>query len=487
MSWLSLIVSVAAFCTQPSDDSDFVFPDTPAGKGARAFFEAHNIGTEEAFEKFDERRSEASRKQAPFEKLLPQLLAIRGQIGDLIPHSVTENKPHHVAILVRFSKVDQWGRFDLRCEADSPHGVGSFTVVPAAPPEVAEKSYSADQGLQKLIEEAREDGNFPALAIAVASSKGVVDEAAVGVRSHGTDEKVTVKDRFHVGSVTKSMTATMIAHLVESDRLAWDVKLGKAFPELAADNPYRGVELRQVLRHLAGVPSHTNFDAAGMKALHDLPGKPREKRNAWVLQVLEEPAINDPGSAMSYSNAGYSVAAAVAERAVGESWESLLRKTVFEPLDLDSAGFGWPREQHEDSPRGHYGTTPDENGGDYFLGPCLAPAGDVHVSIGDLARYGRAHLLGLRGSDGVLRAKTVKELHRAASNSDGYACGWLLKKTDDGHTVHWHNGSAGTFYSLLAIDPQRDLVVAVAMNTANGLSEGIAWKLAKAVFEAKDG
>lgn len=58
----------------------------------------------------------------------------------------------------------------------------------------------------------------------------------------------------------------------------------------------------------------------------------------------------EPGTRHVYSNAGYAVAAAMAERVTGRSWESLMKKYVFGPLKLRSARFGWPARQGAPAP-----------------------------------------------------------------------------------------------------------------------------------------
>jgi Beta-lactamase class C and other penicillin binding proteins len=72
-----------------------------------------------------------------------------------------------------------------------------------------------------------------------------------GFRKNGGTEKVTVDDKFHLGSVTKSMTATVAAMLVEQGKISWTTTIGEAFPELKSEiHPdYLGVTLEQLLSH----------------------------------------------------------------------------------------------------------------------------------------------------------------------------------------------------------------------------------------------
>ncbi len=79
---------------------------------------------------------------------------------------------------------------------------------------------------------------------------------AVGLRRAGSDVAATTGDKFHIGSCTKSRTATLAAMLVEEGKLTWQTKLADVLPELAGSmHPdYRAVTLEQLLAHRAGVP-----------------------------------------------------------------------------------------------------------------------------------------------------------------------------------------------------------------------------------------
>lgn len=166
----------------------------------------------------------------------------------------------------------------------------------------------------------------------------------------------------------------------------------------------------------------------------------------------------------SYSNAGYVVAEYMAERVAKQSWEEFMLGLVFKPINLRSAGFGWPAAKgRPNQPFGHFGALPDmsvkEIGEDatgdldYF-----GPAGNIHCSVEDFARYVASHLQGLRGRDGVLSTEAVRRLHTPPEGND-YASGWWVRQTDGGERLHEQTGSGGTFYAWIALYPESDLGV----------------------------
>ena len=93
----------------------------------------------------------------------------------------------------------------------------------------------------------------------------------------------------------------------------------------------------------------------------------------------------------------------------------------------------------------------------------LAGAGlGLYMSLSDLAKYGEAHLNGLRGHNGFLRAETVGRLHNGlpeVPNGRSYACGWSTDPVPGLQPFDGHNGSNGTMRSQIALFPAANLVV----------------------------
>ncbi len=108
----------------------------------------------------------------------------------------------------------------------------------------------------QLLEVIRKKHDLPALAVVVVKDGRICDRAAVGVRKWGETTPVTTNDVFHIGSCTKSMTATLTAMLIEDGKLRWDTTIADVFPELKGkmDKQYETVTVEQLLTHRGGVP-----------------------------------------------------------------------------------------------------------------------------------------------------------------------------------------------------------------------------------------
>lgn len=325
--------------------------------------------------------------------------------------------------------------------------------------------------IASFIDLARRVHGLPAVGFAVFNSETMLDSMVVGLREAAGTENVTKKDLFHIGSCTKAMTATAIASLVQDGVISWDTTIGEVFGEdQRIHAKFHPVTLRQLMKHRGGVDPMTQGTQDWLRRMKAYQGTPMEQRRAFVSDILWTEPINEPGSTMVYSNAGYSVAAALAEAKSGESWESLLETRVFAPLGMTEFGFGWPGTPGVvDQPRGHVliqGRTlktiqPDD---EYILTSSLAPAGDVSCSIDSFARFAQAHLRAITGEPPILDKQMFETLHTAEGT---YAMGWIVGTQDD-RTIYAHEGSAGTFFCSVLLDPDADLGIVVCVNTGGG-------------------
>jgi D-alanyl-D-alanine carboxypeptidase len=342
------------------------------------------------------------------------------------------------------------------------------------PGAVAQSAVTLD--LARVVAEVRARQGVPALAAATIENGRINAVACEGVRRSGDATPVTPDDRWHIGSCTKGMTAALAALLVQERRLRWDTTVGEAFgPRAAAlDESCRGITLEQLLTHRAGVLPFTapSEDPGLWRLLTADRGTPTEQRLELVSHVLARPPRTAPGAQWAYSNAGYLIAAAMLERVTGIAWEDLMQQRVFGPLGLTSAGFGPPASAQvpPSGPWGHralplLGLTLNVTPGpDADNPPAFNPAGRVHLTIGDFARYAAACLAAARGDHTWLNADATRHLFEPASDN-GYAMGWMrhpLKGLP--RPLLLHDGSNGTFYSLIVLDIANNRALVVATN-----------------------
>jgi CubicO group peptidase (beta-lactamase class C family) len=275
----------------------------------------------------------------------------------------------------------------------------------------------------------------------------------------------------------------MIARLIESGQMQWTTTIGEIFPEASIHEDWKPVTLRQLLTDTAGAPR--SFPEEVLLQRPPLgPACTQARREAVLNVIAEEPAYS-PGEKFAYSNVGYAIAAAMAEKATGAAWEDLVKREVFEPLELAEAGFGPPKSADDtlEQPRGHRALlgrkfAADDDADNTLI---MGPAGAVHMSLQNLCTFAREHMLGELGEGKLLSAETYRLLH--ATERDAYACGWLKREpsAELPYTAYWHNGTNTMWYALLAFIPEKNMVVAVASNDGDFVqAEAAAWEIVKA-------
>lgn len=355
---------------------------------------------------------------------------------------------------------------------------------------------AGDGLLPEIIERVRRAGDLPALAAVSMTSTGMVELVATGVRAEGFPERVTTNDQWHLGSITKPMTATVAARLVEKGRIQWNTTIARAVPELAATmrEEYRKVTLEELLRHESGLPRDVpmesqNSEAArrflqkGMAAwfLQDYDAKlsPTANRSKCAATVLAQPPVGPQGKS-DYSNAGVMIAGLMLEKTTGKSFEELFKQELLIPLGMSATGFGPPGTSGQrNRPWGHWQKQESSrvawialDPGDRFADnpPSLDPAGRAHATLQDIARFASAHLSGELRKTGFLSTKSFRKLHTPAGAEWGMD--WMVS-TRDWAKGRWlyHSGSNGRWYAGLTLAPDVDFAVFAGCNAAGEAGE----------------
>src|SRR6185295_6270801 len=164
--------------------------------------------------------------------------------------------------------------------------------------------------------------NIPAMGAIVFRADTILARGIAGVRRSNSPVPVEQRDRFQLGSNTKAITATVLATLVEEGKLAWTTPIADIFPERrdSISPDFRAITIDLLLSHHAGISAFDDTDAKDFRSIPRLSGTPVQRRAAFTAWVLGNKPAGPVGKSI-YSNGGYTIAGAVAERIAGESWE----------------------------------------------------------------------------------------------------------------------------------------------------------------------
>lgn len=331
------------------------------------------------------------------------------------------------------------------------------------------EALKAEDSLADLLEKTSAEHDLPAMGAIAFRSNALLDRGVTGFRARGKEEKVTVSDKWHIGSLTKSMTATVAAMLVEDRKITWETtiqdQLGKRFK---IDDAYQPVTLRDLMRHRGGFPSKTT-SGTWWELMRDEGGE-RQQRKRVLREVFRMEPETTPIAEVHYANLNFIVAGGMLEEAADTAWQELIQTRLFAPLGMTSAGFGPPAANRKiEQPWGHQAdgkaVDPDSKSADNP--PVLGPAGTVHCSLNDLARYYSFHLRRGTSAKGtrLLNESMFPTLHGKDQVEDQWGLGWIkAERPWAGGIALNHAGTNTMFYAVVWLAPERDFGVVVVTN-----------------------
>ncbi len=292
------------------------------------------------------------------------------------------------------------------------------------------------------------DGAFGVPGVVVAAA--CIDEAGAAVQVSPGD--APADGRFEIGSVTKTMTATLLAVLEADGTLRLDDEIGRWLSAGANG----GITVRQLATHTSGLPRlPPNLDLRTVNRANPWAGFGFERAEEGLRQ-----AVAVPGAPWLYSNFGYQLLGLVLERASGLPYQALITGRLLEPLAMTCSGVG--------DNGGGIPLPGHTRGGEVPRWDHPLSAGGVESTISDLTAYARACLHPPQSPLGTAITATLAP-QVPLGNGRHQALAWQVR--DDGIRVH--GGGTGGFSSAVLIDPGRDRAVAMLASCGLGYAPAL--------------
>ncbi|MEO5566549.1 MAG: serine hydrolase domain-containing protein [Luteimonas sp.] len=335
------------------------------------------------------------------------------------------------------------------------------SATPAATP-------APDRTLDATVEAAIARYHLPGIAVGVIEDGKIAYARGFGETVAGSGDPVTTKTLFKIASNSKAMTASVLARLVQAGKLHWDDPVIKYLPDFAMHDPWvtQHMTVRDLLVHNSGLP-----EGGGDLMLWP---EPNLFTRADIIHGLKhiKPAYGFRAG-YAYDNLLYVVAGEVAAAAGGASYETLVRRELFQPLGLDScrvgefssADAGSVAQPHMRSGDGNKAMRED---GDVVPAITSAAAGGIRCSLDDMLKWARNWLLptpaqlkwlGAEQRAEMWKARTPMPISRFRRHWDdthyyAYAFGFRVADADGEWTVS-HTGTLGGMYSMMMLLPDR--------------------------------
>ena len=181
---------------------------------------------------------------------------------------------------------------------------------------------------------------YSALVYIDAPQKDLTVKYAAG-ESNG--EKIKTDQPFHVASVGKQFTATLIGRLIDEGKIKLHDPVGLYLDDALLDNlfVFKGVDykdlvtIQQLLSHTSGVADYFALKDNGlMESLYQTPDKFFTPQELVKYTQEHQTAYFAPGNGYHYSDTGYILLGLIIESATKKPFHENLHEVIFDPLSM---------------------------------------------------------------------------------------------------------------------------------------------------------
>ncbi len=326
--------------------------------------------------------------------------------------------------------------------------------------------------LDALAEDARTFWNVPGCAVAVVKDDRVVLLKGYGVKEQGKPGAVTADTLFGIGSLTKAISATALAKLVDSGKLGWDDRVRKHVSSFRLKDELadRDVTLRDLLCHRTGLGRHDLLWYRASWGLDD---------SVERLARLE-PALSFR-SGFLYNNLAYIALGSAITSASKQPWNEYVRKELFEPLGMSGAVFTRAAVlKAADHATPHRITEADkvEVMPWYDDDRQVRASGSVKAGVRDMSRWLRFQLdEGSWEGKQLIESAVLRETYRpqvvtpvaallareADTTQASYGLGWHIRDYR-GQAIREHGGQVDGFRAHILLAPKQKVGIVVLAN-----------------------
>jgi len=322
--------------------------------------------------------------------------------------------------------------------------------------------------LEAAITGVLDEYKVPAVGIAMVDENGPVWVTAIGKANLAADTDADADSMFRIGSTSKMFIALSILKLVEEGRLSLDDKLADLAPDIEFQNKWEStnpVRIVHLLEHTTGwddihLAEYGHNDPTPATLKEGLDYHPHSRISRW-----------QPGSRMSYCNAGPPVAAYIVQKITGQDFEDYVRVNFFAPMGMQNTTY---RLSSDVEARG-VTLYDNENTPQDYWHIIVRPSGSINASSTDMQKL-ISFFINRGAVDGgqLISPASLARMERVAStpaSAAGQEAGYGLNNYSSTHkswVYRSHNGGVNGGLTELAYLPDAKLGYVFMINSGNG-------------------
>jgi CubicO group peptidase (beta-lactamase class C family) len=347
--------------------------------------------------------------------------------------------------------------------------VGCILTAPVAADASTQNQPFPINELHAHVESVIAGAGIPGLALLVVKDDSTIISRGYGVRRIGTVEPVDSYTQFQVASLTKAVTATAMAMLVDEGELDWDDPIQKHLPDfqLADEWVSRHFTVRDALAMRSGVFSGDTLVFS-------------DRSRPEILEAMR--LLEAPGFRAGYAaapNLMYFLAGEVVRAVSGVSWDDFVQRRIFDELGMAQTTTRFDEgSSHSRLASPHVLIDEEPAPRDTFDADHAAAAMGTFTCISDWERWVRFHLAeGVWNGRRLVSQDALGETYRPQNilspayqgffNPDAllnaYGFGWVISNYREQKLVE-HAGSIAGFGAVIALVPDERLGIVLLSN-----------------------
>jgi len=331
---------------------------------------------------------------------------------------------------------------------------------------------------KKYINKSLKEWNVPGIAVGIMNKGYIILGSGFGFRDLEKKLPVTRYTLFPIGSSTKAFTSYITGKLVDENVLGWDDPVIKHLKGFELYDPWVTSNFRvsDLLIHNSGLPRH------------DLTWYRSDNSREGLFNGLKY-LKNNKGfrTTFQYQNLMYMTAGYLSGQVKGTTWENLVKKYIFSPLEMDGANFSV--EESEKS--GNYALPYAENEGKLIKIPFyremqgIGPAGSINSNVYEMLKWVKLHIdKGKWEGNQLISEENLKVTHTPQFvvgdtmiselthyeelSFPTYGMGWFIQGYR-GNTMIHHGGNIDGFSALVSFMPDIEAGIVILTNKNSNL------------------
>ncbi len=309
--------------------------------------------------------------------------------------------------------------------------------------------------------------NSPGGVVLIMKNDSIVFAKGYGLSDLKTQEAITTKTLFNLGSISKTFVANGILLLQQQGKLSVEDSLYKYFPDFKNKAIAQKIKIKHLLTHTSGLPDnrHVNDDT-----VFYLTAKDAEN---WAPELKVDTLNFEPGTSYEYSNPAFNGLALIIEKVSGQKWQDFIKENILTPSRMINTTITDGPYPSSGVAHGYNKIKGQWTEDDYMEEPTFAAAGNggVWSSAEELVLYEKALRQATFLNAGVITdSRTVKNDFPITSLSSlenqkwNLGWSWFISTTKEGVKLVSHAGTQGGFYANYISVPDKKVLFILLAN-----------------------